>query len=162
MLADTTPSARRYVHRRGEAIFAGVCALFLAGSCGAIVLDNAFRVRLLRALFQGSPIAERDRHHAAASGDAVSTWMAGRNIWLRTGDAEAAVAVWKGSPNTNGERLSAVARHEWWRGNQREALDDIRMALALQPQNAALADILGNWRTARKETLQLRDDTAMI
>ena len=162
MLADTTPSAGRYVHRRGEALFAGICALLLAWPCSALVRDNALRVRLLRALFNGTPIDEYTRIRAAAGGDPAGTWMAGRNVWLLSGDARGAVAVWKRSPETNGERLSVVAGHEWWRGNEREALDCIRMALALQPGNGAFADTLGIWRTARKETVELYDDTAAV
>jgi len=162
MVAEMTPSAGRYVHRRGEAIFAIAIALLAAWQSAGAVRANVFHVRLLNAFQNDGVIADADRQRAVSTGDAIATWMAGRSVWRLSRNAGMALAIWKASPPPNADRLGILANQEWREGRERVALDDIRMALALQPENAMLPDTLGNWRVARKETEPLRDDMQSI
>jgi len=140
MLAVRQPTAGRYVHRKGEAVFlAATAAVF-----GLFALSQAFRDNLLLVrLMKGERADVRKAKTSTAS------WIAGP-------------AFWRAAPAANAERLALLARESWGRGKHDEAIEQMRTAADLVPTSGDYVNQLGIWRIDRKQAPALQADLQSI
>ena len=140
MLAVSQPTAGRYVHRKGEAIFlVATVVVFGLFAFTHWFRDNLLLVRLMKG----------ERADVRLAKTSTASWIAGP-------------AFWKAAPAANAERLALLAREAWGHGKHDRAIEQMRTAADLVPTSGDYVNQLGIWRIDQKQIPALQADLQSI